>query len=141
MRYCPLSFFLFSFFFFLLFYEFNFGFLVLVLGLKNNMEVEEGRLCYRWCSVQFPFRQLFLTHWPILVIWNSARRNCNLLSVSIWVFNLELFVYPFSEVPEDFKVYSDEVNKFKIQIPQGEQFRVLLPKTELGSNSIEEINQ
>lgn len=136
MRYSP-----FLFFFFLHFYEFNFGFLVLVLGLKNNMEVEEGRLCYRWCSVQFPFRQLFLTHWPILVIWNSARRNCNLLSVSIWVFNLELFVYPFSEVPEDFKVYSDEVNKFKIQIPQGEQFRVLMPKTELGSNSIEEINQ
>ena len=70
LQFCPYFFFAFCFFFFAFFFfvvEFFFGFLVLVLGLKN-MWVEGGRLCCRWCSVHFPFRRLFPTHWLIQVI-------------------------------------------------------------------------
>jgi hypothetical protein len=30
--------------------------------------------------------------------------------------------YEFSDVPENFRVYTDDANKFKILIPQGEQY-------------------
>lgn len=69
--------------------------------------------------------QMVFTTMYLQAIVPSALADTGALSLVLHVLYLRfgfivLFIL-FPEVPEDFKVYSDEVNKFKIQIPLGDQ--------------------